>query len=171
MENILNELKIFAIGDLKILIREIKNLNNSTDEKIKHSIFDNMYYNYINSNNTEFYSCYIQSRIGRKLDNKILNQFLNDNSYDDFIYLNNITFKLTSKDIKNVEISDIYSPIKLFNTCNNLYNQYLENLNLNSLDKNVLKSVIINLLFYSKLINLNKNINIFLYSALVQLTI
>ena len=171
LENILNELKIFAIGDLKILIREIKNLNNSTDEKIKHSIFDNMYYNYINSNNKEFYSCYIQSRIGRKLDNKILNQFLNDNNYDDFIYLNNITFKLTSKDIKNVEISDIYSPIKLFNTCNNLYNQYLENLNLNSLDKNVLKSVIINLLFYSKLINLNQNINLFLYSALVQLTI
>ena len=124
--------------------------------------------NYKNSN-IQLYSCYIQSRIGRKLDSDILNTFLKDNSYDDFIYLTYVTFKLTSKDFSNALISDIYSPIKLFNTCNNLYNQYLENLNLNSLDKNVLKSVLINLLFYSELIHLNQNINKFLFSALVQL--
>ncbi len=168
LENLLNELKIFAIGDLKIFIKEIKAINSSTNEKIINSFFDNLYLNYKNSN-IQLYSCYIQSRIGRKLDSDILNTFLKDNSYDDFIYLTYVTFKLTSKDFSNALISDIYSPIKLFNTCNNLYNQYLENLNLNSLDKNVLKSVLINLLFYSELIHLNQNINKFLFSALVQL--
>ena len=169
LENLLNKLKIFAIGDLKILIKEINNLNNSTNEKVNNSMLDNLYLNYKEAI-SQLYSCYIQSRIGRKLNSNILDNFLKDNSYDDFIYLSNATFKLTSKNLKNTLISDIYSPIKLFKTCNNLYNQFLENLNINSLDKNVLISVIINLLFYSELINLNKNINNFLFAALVYLT-
>ena len=169
--NILDELNILVIGDLKLLINKIKEFqidNNNQEIIYSKTNIDNNSFNDIPIN--ELFSCFIQSRIGKKLDNSILIDFINNNSYDDSIYLDKVSLKVTplKKQLSSALTSEIYSPIKLFNICNNLFNQFDNDLNIRCLDQNILQNVLLNLLFYSIYINLNEKIQKFLFSCLIK---
>ena len=94
----------------------------------------------------------------------------NNNSYDDSIYLDIVSLKIIplKKQLSSALTSEIYSPIKLFNICNNLFNQFDNDLNIRCLDQNILQNVLLNLLFYSIYINLNEKIQKSLFSCLIK---
>ena len=164
-------MNILVIGDLKLLLNKIKEFqidNNNQEIIYSNPNIDNNSLNNIPIN--ELFSCFIQSRIGKKLDNSILIDFINNNSYDDSIYLDKVSLKVIplKKQLSSSLTSEIYSPIKLFNICNNLFNQFDNNLNIKCLDQNILQNVLLNLLFYSIYINLNEKIQKFLFSCLIK---
>ena len=152
---------IFPNDDLIFLKKEVENLKNNV--KRCNEIFDERFKKIEGIEEKKLYKIDYSKKKTKEILLIIQNLNISDNI--------NFTFKFKSKYYKKnkeIKIENIYSPKTIYKITNKMIDNYYNNLDYQKIDKAEYGKIIINLLFYSKLIEneLPKDVNKFLFYCL-----
>jgi hypothetical protein len=156
--NVLKSKGILSNGEILNLVNKIYNLYEHEKEKLKSYKIENnkidTFYNNI-KNKDNLFTCDLEENNVKIEDNKIkeeIDKFCEnqDNlTYFGLIKENcKIHFKTTEINNNNDLICGIYSYYKLFKSIDELYKNFIQTFDLKSLDQNIYKEIIVNLIFY-----------------------
>lgn len=148
-KGILPNIKLIdLINKITILYEENKEkIQNFTEEESK---LNQLFFSIKEKDN--IFTCDLEEN-GKIIDNKDeiieLSEKLENSYYNGFIKENiKLHFKTKELIVNNDITCAIYSIYKLFQTCNDLYNKYINSFDLKSIESDLLKEVIVNLIFY-----------------------